>query len=56
MGKKHAVLKLWCTQRAKKVMCNSLGLLDFAIFSFFVLNLPDREVLFFGKIQITEGL
>ena len=44
-------------QRAKKVVSDSLGLGDFAIrLVFFVLNLPDREVLFFGEIQITEGL
>ena len=44
-------------QRAKKVMSDSLGLVDFAIrLVIFVLNLPDRQVLFFGEIQITEGL
>ena len=44
-------------QRAKKVMSDSLGLVDFAIgLVIFVLNLPDRQVLFFWKIQITEGL
>ena len=44
-------------QRAKKVVFNSLGLVDFAIrLVNLVLNLPDRQVLFFGKIQITEGL
>ena len=37
-------------QRAKKVLSNSLGLVDF------VLNLPDGQVLFFGEIQIAEGL
>ena len=30
----------------------SPGLVDFAT----VLNLPDGQVLFFGEIQITEGL
>ena len=45
------------SQRAKKVVSNSPGLVDFAIgLVFFVLNLPDRQVLFFGEIQITEGL
>ena len=35
-------------QRAKKVMSNSLGLVDFAIgLVIFVLNLPDGQVLFF---------
>ena len=44
-------------QRARKVMSDSLGLVDFAIrLVIFVLNLPDRQVLFFGEIQITEGL
>ena len=33
------------------------GLVDFAIrLVIFVLNLPDGQVLFFGEIQITEGL
>ena len=45
------------SQRAKKVVSNSPGLVDFAIrLVFFVLNLPDGQVLFFGEIQITEGL
>ena len=36
---------------------DSLGLLDFAIrIVIFVLNLPHGQVLFFGEIQITEGL
>ena len=34
------------TQHAKKVMSDSPGLVD----------LPDRQVLFFGEIQITERL
>ena len=38
-------------------MSDSPGLVDFAIrLVFFVLNLPDGQVLFFGEIQITEGL
>ena len=42
---------------AKKVMSVSPGLVDFAIgLVIFVLNLPDGQVLFFGEIQITEGL
>ena len=44
-------------QRAKKVVSDRLGLVDFAIgLLIFVLNLPDGQVLFFGEIQITEGL
>ena len=44
-------------QRAKKVVSDSPGLVDFATgLVFFVLNLPDGQVLFFGKIQIREGL
>ena len=36
---------------------DSPGLLDFAIrLVIFVLNLPHGQVLFFGEIQITEGL
>ena len=45
------------TQRAKKVVSDSPGLVDFAIgLVIFVLNLPDGQVLFFGEIQIAEGL
>ena len=45
------------SQRAKKVVSDSTGLVDFAIgLVIFVFNLPDGQVLFFGKIQITEGL
>ena len=45
------------TQRAKKVVSDSLGLVDFAIrLVIFVPNLRDGQVLFFGEIQITEGL
>ena len=45
-------------QRAKKVLSDSPGLVDFATrLVFFVLNLPDGQVLFFfWEIQITEGL
>ena len=44
-------------QYAKKVVFDSPGLVDFAIrLVTFVLNLPDGQVLFFGEIQITEGL
>ena len=44
-------------QRAKKVVFDSPGQVDFAIgLVIFVLNLPDGQVLFFWEIQITEGL
>ena len=45
-------------QRAKKVVSDSPGLVDFAIgLVIFVLNLPNGQVLFFFfEIQITEGL
>ena len=44
-------------QCAKKVVSDSLGLVDFAIgLVIFVLNLPEGQVLYFGKIQITEAL
>ena len=37
--------------------CSMPGLVDFAIrLLIFVLILPDGQVLFFGEIQITEGL
>ena len=39
------------------MIADSLGLADFAIgLVIFALNLPDGQVLFFGKIQITQGL
>ena len=44
-------------QRAKKVVSDSPGLVDFAIgLVIFVLTSSDGQLLFFGKIQITEGL
>ena len=47
----------YLVQRAKKVVSDSPGLVDFAIgLVIFVLNLPNGQVLFFGEIQITEGL
>ena len=50
---------IWNTyiwQRAKKIVSDSLGLVDFASGqAIFVLNLPDGQVLFFGEIQITKG-
>ena len=43
------------TQRAKKVVSDSPGLVDFAIgLVIFVLNLPNGQVLFFWEIQITK--
>ena len=46
-----------CFQSAKKVVSDSPGLVDFAIgLAIFVLNLPDGQVLFFGEIQIIQGL
>ena len=55
------VIQIYCwfsLQRGKKVMSDSPGLGDFAIgLVNFVLNLPDRqELFFFWEIQITEGL
>ena len=44
-------------QHAKTVVFDNSVLVDFAIrLVIFVRNLPDRQVLFFGEIQITEGL
>ena len=44
-------------QRAKEVMSDSPGLVDFAIgLVIFVLYSPNGQVLFSGEIQITEGL
>ena len=45
------------TQRTKKVVSDSPGLVDFAFgLVVFVVNLSDRQVLCFGEIQITKGL
>ena len=45
------------SQCARKVVSDSPGLVDFAIgLVISVLNLRNRLVLFFGEIQITEGL
>ena len=39
-------------QRAKKVVSDSLGLLDFAIgLVNFVFNLPDGQVMFFEELE-----
>ena len=46
-----------CVHAACKVVSDSLGPVDFTVgLVIFVLNLPDGQVLFFGEIQITEGL
>ena len=45
-----AITSFW--QRAKKVMSDSLGLVDFAIrLVNFVFNLPDRQVIFFEQLE-----
>ena len=45
------------SQRAKKVVSDSPGLVDFAVgLVKSVLNLPDVQVRFFWEIQITEEL
>ena len=50
-------LLLVISQRAKKVVSDSLGLVDFAIgLVNSVFNLPDRQVIYFLGIQITEEL
>ena len=43
-------------QRAKKVVSDRQGLVDFAIgLVIFALNLPDGQVQFFLEIQITKS-
>ena len=50
-------LLLVISQRAKKVVSDSPGLVDFAIgLVNSVFNLPDRQVIYFLGIQITEEL
>ena len=42
-------------QGVKKVVSDGLGLVDFATgLVISILNLPDRQMKFFGGIQITE--
>ena len=42
---------------SKEVVSDSPGLVDFVIeLVMFVLKFPDGQVLFWGEIQITEGL
>ena len=45
------------SMQRKLCLITRAGLVDFGIaLVIFVLNLPDRQVLFFGEIQVTEGL
>ena len=54
---RYLLRDLMGNQSAKKVVSDSPGPVDFAIrLVIFVLNLPDRQVLFFLEIQFTEGL
>jgi len=47
----------WTDQRAKKVVSDGPGLVDFAIgLVNSVLNLPDRQAKIFWRIKITEVL
>ena len=49
-------LEVNALQRAKKVVSDSQGLVDFAIgLVIFVLNLPDGQVLFFGKFKLQKA-
>ena len=52
----HPFVSLLITcQRAKKVVFDSPGLVDFAIGPVvFVLNLPNGQVLFFGKFKLQK--
>ena len=53
MTQEWLVMKIVALQHAKKVVSDNLGLVDFAIgVVIFVLNLPDRQVPFFGEIQM----
>ena len=57
MFKLARVRTIGMTQRAKKVVSDSLGLVDFAIGrASSVLNLPNRQVNVFSGILITEEL
>ena len=52
-----AVVSLNDPHQAAKLVSDRPVLVDFAIGQMiFALNFPYRQVLFFGKIQITEGL
>jgi len=49
--------EVWSLQPAKKVVSDSLGLVDFVIgLVSSVLNLPDRQVKIFRRIKITKAL
>ena len=57
MAPVHIAIMGHMSQGAKKVVSDSPGLVNFAIgLAIFVLNLPDGQVLFFGEIQIIQGL
>ena len=57
MAPVHIAIMGHMSQGAKKVVSGSPGLVNFAIgLAIFVLNLPDGQVLFFGEIQIIQGL
>ena len=57
MAPVHIAIMGHMSQGAKKVESDSPGLVNFAIgLAIFVLNLPDGQVLFFGEIQIIQGL
>ena len=56
VGKHHVISCRW-QQHTKKVLSYSAGVVDFAIgLVTFVLCLPEGQVLFMVKSQITEGL
>ena len=49
-------MKLLDSQRAKKVVSDSLGLVDFAIGPVnSVLNLPDGQVMFFEEFKLKKN-
>ena len=51
----NSVLFFIFIARAKKVVSDSLGLVDFAIgLVIFVLNLPNGQVPFFGKFKLQK--
>ena len=55
-GKGPFVLSIVPCQRAKKVVSNSPGLVDFAIgLVNFFLNLPDRQVKFFDEFKLQKN-
>ena len=49
-------MSTFCKQRAKKVVCDSPGLVDFAIrLVNSVINLPDRQVKFFEEFKLQKN-